>query len=276
MPAPQSSMMKNLARLKFMSYGIMVPNQAPQMNVPKTYADAFKPDERSTVPKAGALFISDSPNKYHVAIQKKLDSEFGTFIDGICDAICSAWSQWQSAATLTGVMVMGPTASGGQVVGPPVQPLILASAPKNTPMMMKYSNAVASTFGTAWLTYTSSIKVTGMPWYPMFAAFPGPIAPPTPNIPCPVKVLAQVPASLAPAALKGMMIGNLGDPQAMFHDKLFEALADAIDKCFQLWTTSTQVTNVLGTGPIPTFAPPFVPVGPVMGGVGNMTPGGFV
>jgi hypothetical protein len=37
-----------------------------------------------------------------------------------------------------------------------------------------------------------------------------------------------------------------------------------------------MVTNVLGTGPVPTFAPPYVPVGPVVGGVANMTPGGFV
>jgi hypothetical protein len=37
-----------------------------------------------------------------------------------------------------------------------------------------------------------------------------------------------------------------------------------------------MVTNVLGTGPVPTFAPPYVPVGPVVGGVGNMTPGGFI
>ena len=36
-----------------------------------------------------------------------------------------------------------------------------------------------------------------------------------------------------------------------------------------------MVTNVLGTGPVPTFAPPYVPVGPVVGGVGTMMPGGF-
>src|SRR5262249_58386944 len=103
---------------------------------------------------------------------------------GICSAICSAWSQWQSAATLVGGISEGPTASGGQIVGPPWTPLILASAPKSTPMEMKYSNVIAQVIGTAWLTFTATVKVTGMPWYPAFAAFPGPLAPPTPNIPC--------------------------------------------------------------------------------------------
>jgi hypothetical protein len=72
------------------------------------------------------------------------------------------------------------------------------------------------------------------------------------------------------------MVGLLGDPTALHHKQLFDSVADAFEKCFMTWQTSTQVTNVLGAGPIPTFAPPFVPVGPVVGGVGNMPPGGFV
>jgi hypothetical protein len=72
------------------------------------------------------------------------------------------------------------------------------------------------------------------------------------------------------------MIGLLADPKALHHKELFDCVADAFDKCFKIWQGATQVTNVLGTGPIPTFAPPFVPAGPVLGGVGTMTPGGFV
>ena len=57
---------------------------------------------------------------------------------------------------------------------------------------------------------------------------------------------------------------------------LGEKVADAFEKCFQIWQASTMVTNVLGTGPVPSFAPPYVPVGPVVMGTGTMTPGGFV
>jgi hypothetical protein len=130
--------------------------------------------------------------------------------------------------------------------------------------------------GTAWLSFTATVKVTGMPWYPAFAALPSPIAPPTPNIPCPFAALMQVPVSISANVLKMQMVGQLADPMAPFHDKLFEAIADAFEKTYNLWKVSTMVTNVLGTGPVPTFAPPYVPVGPVVGGVGTMTPGGFV
>jgi hypothetical protein len=165
---------------------------------------------------------------------------------------------------------------GGQVVGPPMGPLILASAPKATPSEMKFSNAIANAIGNGWLTYTATIKVPGLPWYPAFAALPSPVAPPMPNVPCPVIALTQVPTSVSKSVLKAQMIGLLGDPMAKHHKELFDSVADAFEKCFQLWQTTTMVNNVIGTGPVPTFAPPFVPVGPVVGGIANMTPGGFI
>ena len=76
--------------------------------------------------------------------------------------------------------------------------------------------------------------------------------------------------------MKLQMIGQLADPQAMYHKELFDCICDAFEKCHTIWQASTMVTNVLGTGPVPTFAPPYVPVGPVVGGVGNHAPGGFV
>lgn len=278
MPAPQASMMQQLARAKFMSFALKVPTnwQQPAGDAGKQYNDAFKEGEASTAPGSPPLVTPASMNKYHTDAQKMHVAKIGAFLDGICSAICSAWGQWQSAATLTTVSITGPVAMGGMVVGPPWTPLIMASAPKASPQELKYSNAVASVLGTAWLSYTATIKVAGMPWYPMFAALPSPVAPPTPNIPCPVMALVQVPASLAPPLLKTQMQAALADPMAPFHGQLFEAVADAFDKCFKIWQASTMVTNVLGTGPVPTFAPPYVPVGPVVGGMGNMTPGGFV
>jgi hypothetical protein len=77
------------------------------------------------------------------------------------------------------------------------------------------------------------------------------------------------------AALKNAMsAADLGGSRE--HQNLYEALAEAFEAAFNIWKVTTMVTNVLGTGPIPTFAPPYVPVGPVVGGTGTMTPGGFV
>jgi len=279
MPAPQAAMMQNLAKLKFQSFAIKLPTgwNQPQGPAGDQYRKAFKSDELAAMPMPmpPALFLPATVNKYHVDTAKKISDQFTDFIDGICSAICSAWSQWQMAATLTGVMVNAVTAAGGQVVGPPLFPLIMASAPKSTPNMLKYSMAVANTISTGWLSYTATIKVPGLPWYPAFAAFPGPVAPPMPNVPVPVIALTQVTATMQMQMLKMQMIGALGDPMAPHHQQLFESIADAVEKCFQLWQTTTMVTNVLGMGPIPTFAPPVVPAGPVLGGMANMTPGGF-
>jgi hypothetical protein len=270
--------MQQLARLKFTSFNLKVPmNWRDPVGDPaeKHYRDAFKPEERSVPPGMPPLVQPASPNKYHVDAQKMHIDKIGKFIDGTCSAICSAWSTWQSAATMVGVVVNAVTAAGGQIVGPPWTPLILAQAPKAGPSEMKYSNVIANVIGTAWLSFTGTVKVPGLPWYPAFAAFPGPMAPPTPNVPVPFAALTQVPASISTAALKGQMVAQLGDPMAPFHAELFESIADAFEKTYNIWKVSTMVTNVLGTGAIPTFAPPYVPVGPVVGGVGTMTPGGF-
>ena len=134
MPAPQASMMQQVARAKFASFGLKVPQNwtDPAGAAGDQYGRAFKPGEKVTSPAAGSppLFQAASLNKYHTDVQKMLHAKFGAFIDGICSAICSAWSQWQTAATMTGLVVAGPTVSVGMIVGPPLTPLIMASAPK--------------------------------------------------------------------------------------------------------------------------------------------------
>jgi hypothetical protein len=57
---------------------------------------------------------------------------------------------------------------------------------------------------------------------------------------------------------------------------LFDKFAEGFCMVFDLWKASTQIMNVMGTGPVPTFAPPFVPVGPVVGGFLVPKPGVLV
>lgn len=276
MPAPQASMMKQLARLKFSGNGLKVPDQWSGPPDQGMYNNSFKADEKGTSPDPTAppLFLPHSLNKYHTDTQKRLTKDIGGYMDGVIDAICSAWGQWQTAASMVGVIINAVTASVGQVIGPPLTPLILASAPKNTPQLMKYSNAIAQVIGTGWLAYTASIKIPGLPWYPAFAASPTPVAVPTPNIPMPVIALTQVTAPVSAQVMKGLMISQLADPMAMYHRELFDAITDAFEKCFQMWQTTTMVTNVIGTGPVPSWTP-VSPAGPVVAGVGTMPPGGF-
>jgi hypothetical protein len=172
-------------------------------------------------------------------------------------------------------LINGPVASLGQVVGPPMTPVIMASGPKKSPAELKYTKTIANVIGPAWMQYTATIKIPGMPLYPAFTAVPSPVAPPTPNIPTPVIALTQVTAPVSAAVMKGQMIAQHAEPQAQYHKELFDAVCDAFEKCFTQWQTTTMVTNILGFGPVPSFAPPVAPVGPVVAGTGNMTPGGF-
>lgn len=266
MPAPAASTMKELARQKFMSFKIVVPTgwKEPQGEAAQQYAMAFQDHEKVTEPGSPPLFVPASLNKLHTDAQKMMIATYGGFIDGICTAICAAWSQWQAAAKLVGVIINGPTASGGNIVGPPLTPLILASAPKNP-----FSHAVAQTLGPAWLAFTASVKVPALKWYPAFAACPTPVAPPTPNIPMPFAALTQSPAPLMAAVTKGQMVAHLANPNAPHHQPLFESIAYAFEQSYNQWKTATMVTNVLGTGPAPSTG------GPVAGGVGTMSAGGF-
>jgi hypothetical protein len=276
MPAPQASVMQQFARLKFTSFNLKVPSnwQEPSGDAADHYSKAMKDNEKSSAPGMPPLFQPASLNKYHTDSQKMHIAKIGGFIDGICSAICSAWSQWQSLTTMAGVMVMGPVATLGQLVGPPWAPLILASAPKASPMEMKYSNAIANTISTGWLAFTATVKIPGLPFYPAFAAFPSPAVPaPVPNVPFPFAALTQVPVTIQTMTMKPQMIGMLADPTAPFSAELFESICDAFEKCYDLWKISTMVNNVLAIGAVPTWTP-VSPAGPVVG-TATMTPGGL-
>ena len=106
------------------------------------------------------------------------------------------------------------------------------------------------------------------------------MAPPMPNIPTPLIACpsAKMTDIVMPDTMKSEMIsaldGGLKDKdKKKQHEALFDAIATVLALAFMMWLPSQQVMLVLGKGPIPTFAPPFVPVGPVMGGDNIAAPG---
>jgi hypothetical protein len=144
----------------------------------------------------------------------------------------------------------------------------------------KYRDAVAKGVSTCFKRWQDQVTVPGLPWYPAFAAFPGPMAPPMPNIPTPLIACpsAQMTEIVMPDSMKSEMCsaldGGLKDKDPDKHyESLFEAIATVLALSFVMWLPMQQVMLVLGKGPIPTFAPPFVPVGPVVGGDNIPTPG---
>lgn len=280
MPAPQASTMQKYASQHFRDLGITLPMswKNPLTKVEKDqFKNAFaEADREGHNPKPMSLFRAATTTKLHAEAADTMSEKIGKYMDGICAAICSAWSTWQSACSASGITVSGPIASAGTFQGPALKPLILASAPQATDAELRYSKAIANAMDSAWSSWVSSLKVPGMTWYPLFSAFSAPMAPPTANTPVALGALAQNSAPLMVAQLKKAMIDELGDSDALHHAAIFESVASAVEQCFTTWTSSTQVTNVMGTGPVPSFAPPVTPAGPVVGGTATMAPGGLV
>ena len=273
MPAPQDSLFSQQAKTFFTGNGIQLPMD--WSNPGEQYGDAFADDEKSVTPNPPTtLFSQASLNRYHVDAAKEIGQKFEVFIDASVGAICSAIDQWMKLTTVAGVMINGPSGMlmPGCVLGPPLTPLILSKAPQETAFELKYSLAIANSFGTSWQAWQAGLM--GNLMYPSFAAFPGPVAPPTPNVPIPLMMLSSAgETGLSANALKSAMIGNLADPQALHAAELFDSIAKAFEIQFVTLKSTTMIQNVLGTGPVPVFAPPFVPVGPVLGGVANGAPG---
>lgn len=276
MPAPQGSMLSELTKALFLVSGIQLPMEwSPPGD---QFPDAFNLDELVVAPNPPTtLFIQSSLNRYHVDTAKEMSDSFSEYIDGICGAICDGIDKWMKMTYIAGVMINGPIGwlLPGCVTGPSLMPLIFAGAPRETSMKRKYSFAIAAAVGVAWQAWSTTLN--GMLSYPLFAAFPGPVAVPTPNIPVPLLTMVSPgEVVLAPSNLKTSMAGLFGDPTALHATALFGAIANAFNTVFQIFKVSTMVQNVLGTGPVPTYAPPFVPVGPVILGTGTGPPGSCI
>lgn len=188
-------------------------------------------------------------------------------------ATTSAISTWKLSATLMGVVVNAVTASGGNLIGPPLGPLVIAGM-MGGGARPNVATAFGMGAGQAWQDWAGSVKVPGLPWYPSFAAIPSPVAPPMPNIPTPLGALTQkrITAGVVGVAIRAFL-GPAAEPGA---EAAIIDYAAWFAGAFHEMLQSSMVTNVLGTGPVPTFAPPYVPVGPVVGGIANSLPGFLV
>jgi hypothetical protein len=204
----------------------------------------------------------------------RVSQQTDAYLDKVCVAIGFAWDMWRMQATFRKLMIHGPIAVGtaGCLDGPLWDRFIKQKAPQANVWERTLSNAIAAAFSEAWKKYQDSITVPGLPWYPSFAAFPGSAAPPTPNIPMPLAVLGQITQSLTPAALKAKILEKAGKSTALA-EPIAEAVAAGFFTAFQTWVPIQLITNVLGKGPVPSFAPPYVPMGPVVGGDNIAAPG---
>lgn len=192
------------------------------------------------------------------------------------DGAQAAVRQWQQSARLRDVTINGPNAIGGRVVGPSLH-APMAAALKRSGMPNDAADRFAGGLAAAWTQWHEALRVPGLPWYPAFAAFPGPKAVPTPNVPTPLAALVSAQASqLAPAALRNRIAAALGaHAQQPGAAAAVDEFARRFGARFLTWRAAVLVKGVIGSGPVPSYRPPLAPAGPVVGGKVVELPGMF-
>ena len=279
---PGLSAIKIMGHLAFMKDGKTLPIKYE----PKYHKDRYK-KEMGAAPKQVPIAWFKNAAQGYKHYQQSCDErgkDFADFHDAMVDAVAYSHNMWKLQAKLKDLKVNALTALGtpGCLDGPELESNI-----KNAPMvasfsgnMAKHRDAVAKGVSKCFKDWQGKVMVPGLPWFPAFVAFPAPTAPPMPNIPipliaCPSAMMAKIcaPNDMA-KAMDDALDGGLKDKDK---DKQFKSLHNAIattlSLAFLMWLPAQQVMLVMGKGPIPTFAPPFVPVGPVVMGDNISAPG---
>jgi hypothetical protein len=185
------------------------------------------------------------------------------------EAFRDAVNDWISKARIQGGQVRGPDAtltpgslvSDGNIESMVVQKLVAAQVPP------EIARSLARELAAAWNGWAAGFQVHLPGAYPKFAAFPGPVAPPTAAPPIAlargsstgeVALRASVlAAKLTPALRTHASKGRVGSPE-----QAIKSLAEWVDSSFQEWKGLTKLVGVMGQGRA--FAgPPYVPVAPV-------------
>lgn len=251
-------------------------NTAPQLAVnisstlpPKLTASMAPVARTVAVPQSvpPALIRAASSDKGDIDLQTQVSNEYSSYLAAICHAIVEAHDQWRLAAHLQGVVIMGTSATGGSITGPSLSPIIAGMGPQQGLWgnAAAYTKAIADGLASCWTAWQQSVSVPNLPWYPSFVAVPATMAPPVPNVPTPLSALKWSSALLAPDAIKTAIARKLGQP-GPYSDELFQSIAAGFGGATAMWFPGQMITNVLGKGPVPSFAPPYVPVAPVVAG----------
>lgn len=271
---------KEAAKMKFRGFNLTLPSgpqrqplftlsgQMVQQTQPvKPVIGGHRAPFVNATPIPNALFKAASSTKDDVDYQKSMHELYNGLFDSLLDAIEFGLNAWRSAAGLVEVRINGPIATGGRLQGPPIDTLIVSTpnVASWTNWSAKIRDAVAKGMEQQWSIMARSVTVPGIPWYPAFATIPSPQAPPMPNVPTPFAALKQDPSVVSSDSLKTAFRSSLQGNVA-FSTEFFDSLATGLQQPLQVWRSSQMVTGVMGSGSVPTFAPPYVPVGPVVNG----------
>jgi len=199
--------------------------------------------------------------------------------DRLLKALKFGHELWILQARFTDIEVDGPLAHGyhGCLTGPELESLFGFYPDIQNLEGIEYElfDATAKGIADCFETWRTFLTVPALPWFPSFAAWPGPIAPPTPNVPTPLLTcLSMGVVDLGPINLRDAVLDRLRPPLRTHEVRSFCGhVAGEMSAHFMQWLSGTMVKNVLGQGPVPSYSPPTVPAGPVSAGTAAGPPG---
>jgi hypothetical protein len=205
-------------------------------------------------------------------------SDWAGWLAGAKRGIREGVPRWVAGLFFSGISINGPIASGGRLYSSIDLKNLISTRMRETGAPQDVVEGFMGAVAEAWNSWAGSVRAPGAPWYPSFAAVPSPVAPPTPNTPFRLVAFTQNRAPLEPLTLAVVIKGRIRDAASWpGGNNGIDEFCRWLNVGFITWLSSAIVQGVLGTGPVPTFAPPYVPVGPVVGGsnvpnTGNIIP----
>jgi len=188
-------------------------------------------------------------------------------------AVISGHEIFKQTARFNNVKINGGIASGppGCLQGSDIKPFIKSDSKlvghqgANKHMV----DAVTKVVGDNFNLWQNTLMIPNLMLYPMFNFIPGPMAPPMPNIPTQLtKLVSPFQNHLTnPSLIAQQIVGHLpSEMQNGMNANMIEQIATMVASYFEQWFQFQYITDVLGTGPVPHFHPPFSFGGPVQNG----------
>ena len=228
-----------------------------------------------------SYFATQDPQKYHLDTANTMTAYYQDFVKTMLSAVEYAFNMWKPTFGFKNLKINGPIVVGSTGCLKSSQKFftLFKSYPgfpvpsPTTKFYNKWRDAVGKGVEKCLNKYFDNVTVPGLPWYPAFATFPGPVAAPMPNvtwplISCPSSGLTDITTA---EPIKRAILNEFDDGVAEknhddIHETIFEAIATSLATGFMIWVSTQMINLVMGTGNIPSFAPPVVPVGPVVNG----------
>jgi len=191
------------------------------------------------------------------------------------EAFRTSVNEWISQAKVQGGKVSGSAAvlpAGSLTSDVDIEKRILTILSASR-VPAEVSASVATALAGAWHDWAAGFQMQIPGAYPTLAAVPARSAPPTKASISPVLsegTSAGEPSLSAPILAKRLIVAlrtRGSKVSGASSDQAMQNIATWVDASFTRWKSAVRLTSLVGAGPVPTYAPPYVPVGPVTQGV---------